>query len=86
MSPLFQSAYNLARNKTLSLNYSGYTSPPGFTQLQPVIDFSNALYPVEGNPHLHPQFTSKSSLDFNNINISSVNSFFCEYGSYRSPK
>src|SRR6202000_135612 len=44
--PTARFVYNFSRSKTLSFNYNGSTSQPSFAQLQPVIDFSNALYPV----------------------------------------
>ena len=40
----------------LSLNFSGNSTSPAYNQLQPVTDFSNASFPVTGNPYLKPQY------------------------------
>ena len=74
--PTARFVYNFAKNKTITLNYSGNSGSPGFSQLQPVIDFSNAMYPVQGNPDLHPQVTNTCSLNFNQFDLSSGNSLF----------
>jgi len=55
--------------KSFSVNYNGSSSTPSFSQLQPVIDFSNALYPVEGNPNLKPKFTNNFSIRYNNFSF-----------------
>ncbi|HEX3384195.1 MAG TPA: outer membrane beta-barrel protein, partial [Mucilaginibacter sp.] len=52
--PTAHFSYQFSRNKSFSLNYSGSTTQPTFQQLQPVTDYSNALYPVQGNPDLKP--------------------------------
>lgn len=69
--PTAHMVYNFSRNRSLSLNYDGVSSQPAFNQLQPVTDFSNALYPVQGNPDLKPQFTHNLSLRYNQINFDS---------------
>ncbi len=74
--PAARFVYNFSRTKGLSINYNGSSSQPSFTQLQPVTDFSNALYPVEGNPDLKPQFTNNFSVRYNNFNIASGDVFF----------
>jgi uncharacterized membrane protein YgcG len=74
--PTFRYVYNFSRSQLLSINYNGSSSSPNFTQLQPVIDFSNALYPVEGNPDLKPQFTNTFSIRYNNFSFATGNIFF----------
>jgi hypothetical protein len=74
--PIAHLVFDLSRNRVLSLNYNGNTGQPTFAQLQPVTDFSNALYPVEGNPRLKPQFTNNLSVHFNQFDFASGNSFF----------
>jgi len=74
--PTARYVYNFSRNESLSANYSGTSSQPSFTQLQPVVDFSNATYPVLGNPDLKPQFTNSFSLRYNSVGIASGNVFF----------
>lgn len=68
--------YNFSRSQSFSANYSGSTNTPGFSELQPVTDFSNALYPVTGNPDLKPEFNRTLSLRYNNFDFSSGNVFF----------
>jgi len=74
--PTARFVYNFSRSHTFSLNYNGSSSSPSFTQLQPVIDFSNALYPVEGNPYLKPQFTNNFSIRYNSFDFASGNILF----------
>ena len=44
--PTVRYAYNFSRSRSLSINYSGNTSQPSYTQLQPVTDYSNPQYLV----------------------------------------
>jgi hypothetical protein len=68
--------YNFSRNQNLRINYNGSSSQPTFQQLQPVYDFSSALYPVVGNPDLKPQFQNSVSVRYQNFGIASGNLFF----------
>jgi hypothetical protein len=74
--PTARFIYNFSRSHSLSLNYNGSSTSPTFTELQPVTDFSNALYPVEGNPNLKPQFTNNLSLRYNSFDFSTGNILF----------
>lgn len=74
--PTARFTYNFSRSQNFSLNYNGSSSAPSFTQLQPVINFSNALYPVEGNPKLQPQYTNNFSIRYNNFSFQSGDIFF----------
>jgi hypothetical protein len=47
--------------------------------LQPVIDFSNALYPVEGNPDPKPRFTNNFSIRYNNFSFATGDIFFASF-------
>jgi hypothetical protein len=69
--PTAHMVYNFSRNSSLSLNYDGVSSQPAFNQLQPIIDFSSAFYPVQGNPNLKPQFTNNFSFRYNQIDFES---------------
>jgi hypothetical protein len=77
--PTARFVYNFSRSKAFSLNYNGSSNQPTFTQLQPVIDFSNALYPVEGNPHLLPQFTNNFSIRYNNFSFTTGDVLFTNF-------
>jgi len=68
--------YNFSRNQTFRINYNGASSQPSFTQLQPVINYTNATYPVQGNPNLQPQFTNNLSVRYNNFDIATGDVFF----------
>ncbi|MDB4901899.1 MAG: hypothetical protein JWQ63_1180 [Mucilaginibacter sp.] len=74
--PAARFTYNFSRSRNFSVNYNGSSSTPSFSQLQPVIDFSNALYPVEGNPNLKPQFTNNISIRYNNFSFATGDIFF----------
>ncbi|MFA6083298.1 outer membrane beta-barrel protein [Mucilaginibacter sp.] len=67
--------YNFSRSQAFRLNYNGSSNQPAFNQLQPVIDFSNALYPVQGNPDLKPEFTNNLSLQYNAFSFQTGNIF-----------
>ncbi|HEY5327123.1 MAG TPA: outer membrane beta-barrel protein [Mucilaginibacter sp.] len=74
--PAFHFVYNFSRSRGFTVNYNGSTSTPSFSQLQPVVDFSNALYPVEGNPNLKPQFTNSLFVRYNNFSFATGDIFF----------
>jgi len=68
--------YNFSRSQTLSANYTGTSNAPTYSELQPVTDFSNASYPITGNPYLKPEFNNTFSLRYNKFNFESGNVFF----------
>jgi len=74
--PSARYTYNFSRSRNFSVNYNGSSSTPSFSQLQPVTNFSNALYPVQGNPNLNPQFTNNFSIRYNNFSFTSGDIFF----------
>jgi hypothetical protein len=77
-APTARFVYNFARSNTLSINYSGTSNQPTFSQLQPVTDFSNALYPVQGNPDLKPEFANNISIRYNKFNFIFTNLSFTQ--------
>ena len=77
--PTARFVYNFSRSKSFNINYNGSSSQPSFSQLQPIIDFSNASYPVEGNPNLKPQFTNNFSIRYNNFSFATGDVFFVNY-------
>ncbi|HKB44034.1 MAG TPA: outer membrane beta-barrel protein, partial [Chitinophagaceae bacterium] len=52
---------------------------PTYSELQPVTDFSSALYPVTGNPDLKPEYNNTFSLRYNKFNFESGNVFFSNF-------
>ncbi|WP_259070104.1 outer membrane beta-barrel protein [Mucilaginibacter sp. X4EP1] len=75
-SPNAHFVYNLSRTQTFSANYSGASNQPTYSELQPVTDFSNALYPITGNPDLKPEYNNTFSVRYNNFDFVSGNVFF----------
>jgi hypothetical protein len=82
--PTARFIYNFSRSKSFSVNYNGSSSSPSFSQLQPVTDFSNALYPVQGNPDLKPQFTNNFSIRYNNFSFATGDVFFANVNYQRT--
>jgi Outer membrane protein beta-barrel family/CarboxypepD_reg-like domain len=74
--PTVRYIYNFSRSQAFSVNYNGSSSSPSFSQLQPTTDFSNALYPVQGNPLLKPQFTNNFSIRYNQFSFATGNILF----------
>ena len=75
-TPAAHFVYNFSRSQTLSINYNGTSNAPTYSELQPVTDFSNASYPITGNPYLKPEFNNIFSLRYNKFNFESGNVFF----------
>jgi len=74
--PAARYVYNFSRSQTFSFNYNGNSNQPTFSQLQPVTDYTNALYPVQGNANLKPSFSNSLQVRYNNFGITSGNIFF----------
>lgn len=58
-----------SRTKGLRFNYRGRTNQPSISQLQDVIDVSNALQWRTGNPGLKQEFSHTVSLGYNSFDI-----------------
>lgn len=74
--PTARYIYNFSQNSSFSANYNGSSSQPSFNQLQPVVDYSDASYPVQGNPNLKPSFTNNFSLRYNRFSFETGDTFF----------
>jgi uncharacterized membrane protein YgcG len=74
--PTARFIYNFSRSKAFSVNYNGSNAAPTFSQLQPVPNYANALYPVVGNPNLDPAFTNNISIRYNNFSFATGDVFF----------
>jgi hypothetical protein len=79
VSPNAHFIYNFSRSQSLSINYGGSSSQPTFSELQPVTDFSNASYPITGNPSLRPEYNNAFSLRYNKFDFASGNVFFSNF-------
>ncbi len=60
---------NLAKQKSLRLNYTGYTSQPRIGQIQPVRVNDDPLNVVIGNTDLRPAFNSNISARFSSFKV-----------------
>lgn len=74
--PTAHFVYNFSRSQALNFNYNGSSSQPNFNYLQPVIDFSNPLYPVQGNPNLKPTFSNNFNLRYNRFSFATGDLLF----------
>jgi hypothetical protein len=84
--PISQSFLNLLPNAQLQIsknryrnfrmNYSGTTTQPSITQLQPVEDISDPLNITVGNPDLKQSFTNNLRLSYNTFDPYTMKSFF----------
>lgn len=68
--------YSFSKTQNLRFNYSGRTSQPSVSQLQPVTDNSDPLNIKLGNPNLNQRFTSNFRLFYNSFNILTQKIFF----------
>ncbi len=75
-SPVARFVYNFSRSQALSFNYSGASNTPSYAYLQPVIDFSTAQFPVQGNPNLNPEYSNILTIRYNKFDFASGNVFF----------
>lgn len=75
-APTARVVYNVAKGQSFIFNYSGTSNQPTYTELQPVTDFSNASYPVQGNPDLKPEFNNVVRVGYNKFDFQSGNILF----------
>ena len=68
--------YDFTKTKNLRINYSGRTSQPSATQLQPVADNTNPLNIVLGNPNLKQQFTHSMRMMYSSFDVFTQRVFF----------
>lgn len=68
LSPIFRFNYRFDKRTNLRIDYNGRTSQPSMTQMQPVIDNSNPLNIIIGNPELKPRYTNNFIAHFNKFN------------------
>ncbi|PTQ94001.1 outer membrane receptor protein involved in Fe transport [Mucilaginibacter yixingensis] len=79
-APTARFVYNMSRSQSFNFNYSGASNQPTYSELQPVTDFSNSLYPVQGNASLKPEFNNNVSIRYNQFDFQSGNVFFANLG------
>lgn len=74
--PTAHFVYNFSRSHSLNINFDGTSTQPTFNELQPVIDFSNALYPVQGNANLKPSYSNNLTIRYNEFSFATGNILF----------
>jgi hypothetical protein len=77
--PTARFSYNFSRSQALNINYNGSNNQPSYNQLVPVVNFSNALYPVQGNANLNPEFTNNFNIRYNKFSFETGNIFFTNF-------
>ncbi len=75
-APIARFEYKFSRTKSFSVRYSGRSTEPSFSQLQPFTDYSNRNNLVTGNPNLDAEFGHELRVSFNNFNVGSGQSWF----------
>ena len=75
-APTARFVYNVSRSQAFNFNYSGSSNQPTYSELQPVTDFSNSLYPIQGNPDLKPEFNNSISVRYNKFDFQTGNILF----------
>ena len=74
--PSARFSYKFSRSRSFDINYSGRTSQPSYTQLQPITDNTDPLNITVGNPDLRPEFSNTLNLRYNNFDLAKGNVFF----------
>lgn len=65
VAPYLRYRYKMGKQRSLRIDYRGYSSQPSMNQLQPVEDRSDPLRIVVGNPELKPAFQNWFRARFN---------------------
>lgn len=77
-APTMRFQYNFNKKKFMRVDYTGRTSQPSISQLQPVRNNSNLMNETVGNPDLNPSFSHNLRLmysAFNDVTFSSFNTY-----------
>ncbi len=61
--------YSFTKMNQFRLTYNGYTTQPGISQIQPLIDNTDPFNITTGNPNLNPSFTHDISAMYNNNQV-----------------
>lgn len=64
-----------SKNTSLMFFYRTSTNPPAASQMQDVVDVSNSINFVEGNPELKPQYTQFAHFNFRHSNPEKFTNF-----------
>lgn len=67
--------YKFSRTNSLRTMLRSYTSNPSVSQLQDVLDVSNPLFVLQGNPSLRPVYNHMLHLRYTNTNVTKGRTF-----------
>lgn len=85
--PRLSGEYEFTTSRSIRLEYQTTLREPSLRQLQPVINNSNPLVTVTGNPDLRPEYEHLVNLGFNSFSQLNFTSFFMSaYGTYTQNK
>jgi len=68
--------YRFSKWRRLRMRYSGRTSQPSVSQMQPIVDNSNPLYILAGNPDLKQRFNHNAFIEYRNRDSVTGRSFY----------
>ncbi|MDT0645861.1 outer membrane beta-barrel protein [Zunongwangia sp. F260] len=68
--------YEIERSKSLSIDYSTNVDIPSIRQLQPVVDRTNPLNIIVGNPELKPTYRQDIRLNYRNFDFATRSGIF----------
>jgi hypothetical protein len=77
--PTARFVYNFQKSQVLTVNYSGNSGQPSFTQLQLTPDYSNPQNVIYGNPYLKPSFSNTVNLRYYEFDLKSGSSLFTNF-------
>lgn len=68
--------YNFSTSRNINLTYDTDVREPSIQQLTPIVDNSDPLNVVLGNPNLRPEYNHRANLNFFSFNQLSFSNFF----------
>ena len=68
--------YNFSNQKSFNARYTGYTTQPNISQIQPIRVNTDPLNITLGNPDLGPSFNNRLSVSFNSYKVISDQSIY----------
>lgn len=71
--------YEIEGSKSLSIEYETDVDVPSIGQLQPVVDRTNPLNIVIGNPQLRPTYRQSIEMDYRNFDYATRSGIFRYY-------
>lgn len=74
--PQLRYTHNYGNSKSLNINYDTDVQAPDIQQLSPIIDNTDPLNIMEGNPNLRPEYQHRFNAQFNSFNALTFNSLF----------